>query len=160
MMLLTIWHIMIPIQTFRNCISLKWVKLVSLNPSSTMSISVKRQTPLVMTGNSLPWMILTNSDSTVIIPLDLDLCHVSLPPLDMMYIDDVPNLLDVPDVCNVIDVPDVTDTIDVTNILDSTSITDVTNISDDSHNLSSTSDISQVTTIREVLMVHHSVDME
>jgi hypothetical protein len=30
------------------------VILVSLNPSSTMSIFVKRQTPLVMTGNPLP----------------------------------------------------------------------------------------------------------
>jgi hypothetical protein len=83
-----------------------------------------------------------------------------LPPLDMMYIDDVPNLLDVPDVCNVIDARDVTDTIDVINILDSTNVPDVTNISDDSHDLSLTSDISQVTTIREVLIVHHNVDME
>jgi hypothetical protein len=40
------------------------------------------------------------------------------PPLDMMYVDDAPNILNVPDVCNVIDVPDVTEVIEVTSILD------------------------------------------
>jgi hypothetical protein len=48
-----------PDPNIQKFISLKWVKLVSLNPSSTMSIYLKRQTPLVMTGNLLPWMILT-----------------------------------------------------------------------------------------------------
>jgi hypothetical protein len=67
----------------------------------------------------------------------------SLPPLDMMYVDDAPNLLDVPDVCNVIDVPNVTDVIEVTSIPNITDVPDVS--SDDSHDLSSTSDISQVT---------------
>jgi hypothetical protein len=84
----------------------------------------------------------------------------SLPPLDMMYVDDAPNLLDVPDVLNVIDVLDVTDATDETNILDTTNVPDVTNISDDSSDLSSTSDISQVRITEEMLVVHHYVDME
>jgi hypothetical protein len=84
----------------------------------------------------------------------------SLPPLDMMYVDDAPNLLEVPDVCNVIDVPDVIDAIDVTNILDNTNVPVVTNARDDSHDLSLTSDISQVTTTGEQLTVSHNVDTE
>jgi hypothetical protein len=83
----------------------------------------------------------------------------SLPPLDMMYVDDAPNLLEVPDACNVIDVRNVTDVIEVTSILDITDVPDVTNVSDDSHDLSSTSDISQVTTTGEQLMVSHNVDI-
>jgi hypothetical protein len=49
---------------------------------------------------------------------------MSLPPLDMMYVDDSPNLLDVSYVCNVIDVPNVTDVIEVTSILDITDVPD------------------------------------
>jgi hypothetical protein len=60
----------------------------------------------------------------------------SLQPLDMMYVDDAPNLLDITDV------------------------PDVTNASDDSHDLSSTFDISQFTTTGEQLMVSHNVDKE
>jgi hypothetical protein len=105
-------------------------------------------------------MILTNSDSTLNIPKDF---HLYLfPPLDMMYVDDAPNILNVPDVCHVIDVPDVTEVIEVTSILDITDVPDVpdvTNVSDDLCDLRSTSDISQVTTTGEVLKVHHNVDM-
>jgi hypothetical protein len=83
----------------------------------------------------------------------------SLPRLDMMYVDDAPNLLGVPDVCIVINVPpNVTDVIEVTSILDITDVPAVTNASDDSHDLSSTSDISQVTTTGEQLTFSHNVD--
>jgi hypothetical protein len=157
----------------------------------------------------------------------------SLPPLDMTYVNDEPNLLDAPDVfdetdvlnvtdvtdvddaskaldvVNVLDgsdifsvtnVPDVTDVtddddasyaIDVSDVLDESdifteiddlditdifetinidSVINVTNISDvkivvvnvpDALNVSSsTSDIPQVTATREVLKVHHRVDIE
>ena len=84
----------------------------------------------------------------------------SLPPLDMMYVDDAPNLLEVPDVCNVINVSNVTDVIEVTSILHITDVPNVTNVSDDSHDLSSTSEISQVTATGEQLTVSHNVDKE
>jgi hypothetical protein len=132
---------------------LKMGELVSLNPSFTLFIFVKRQTPLVMTGNPLPWIILTNSGPTLHIPKDFPSLS-SLPPLDMMYVDDSPNVHDVPDVHNVTDVHD------VTNILDVTNFQGVTNVSDVSYDLSTTSDISKVTTTGEVLMVHHYVNTE
>jgi hypothetical protein len=136
----------------------------------------------------------------------------SLPPLDMTYVNDEPNLLDAPDVFDKTDVTDVTDdddasnalnvsdifdefdiftvtddldvadiiettdidsiidvtrvsdvkivVVDVPNGLTVTDITNVINISNDSYDLASTSDIRQVTATREVLRVHHQVDME
>jgi hypothetical protein len=50
--------------------------------------------------------------------------------------------------------------VDVPNVPNVTDTTNVSNISNDLYDLSSTSDIPQVTATREVLEVHHQVDME
>jgi hypothetical protein len=131
----------------------------------------------------------------------------SLPPLDMTYVNDEPNLLDAPDVfdntdftdvddaSNALNVSDVLDesdiftatddldiadiiettgsiiditrvsnvkivAVDIPNVLNFTDTTDVINISKDSYDLSSTSDIPQITATREVIKVHHQVDIE
>jgi hypothetical protein len=52
----------------------------------------------------------------------------SLPPLDMMYIDDEPNLLDVSEFLNEIDVIDVTDVYDAPNYLDVSDVLDESDV--------------------------------
>jgi hypothetical protein len=58
-----------------------------------------------------------------------------LPPLDMMYVDNVPNPPDIPAVFNEIDMIDVTDVVDVRNALDMSDIFDVSNTLDDIHSM-------------------------
>jgi hypothetical protein len=77
---------------------------------------------------------------------------------------DITNIVETTDIDSVINDTKVSDVkivvVDVPDVLNVTDITDVTNISDDSYGISSPSDIPQVTATREVLKVHHQVDME
>jgi hypothetical protein len=83
-----------------------------------MFIFVKRQTPLVMIGNPLPWMTLTNHFSCNLKYVCRFASLPSLPPLDMTCVNDEPNLLDASDVFNEIDVCDVTDDDDASYAID------------------------------------------
>jgi hypothetical protein len=94
---------------------------------------------------------------------------------DASYAIDVSDVLDESDIFTVADDFDITDIIETTDIdsvidvtkapdvkivvVDVTEITNVINVSDDSYDLSSSSDIPLVTATREVLKVHHQVDI-
>jgi hypothetical protein len=77
---------------------------------------------------------------------------------------DIADIIETTDIDSIIDVTRVSDVkivaVNVPNVLNVTDTTDVINISNDSYDLPPTSDIPQATATREVLKVHHQVDME
>jgi hypothetical protein len=161
--LLTTWHIMIQIQLTLRLHKLKMGDIHFIK-SFIHYVHFHEETNPI--GND--WQSITMDDFDHFRGILQYTCRFSslscLPPIDMMYVDNVPNFLDLPDVFNEIDVLDVTDVdhapnaFDVSNALEESDIFTVTDVLDVS-DVIETTDISNVIDVAKVLDVTNITDI-